>query len=377
MMNIRGPFSKVSFEPINLNSSDQVKNYLLSIGWKPTEWNYQKGKDGRILKIDGHLVRTSPKITEDSLESIEGDFGILYREYVKYSSRRKLIENFDDPDNKGLLSYVREDGTISAEAITLGTPTARYRHKVVVNIPRPGSFLGEEVRSLFTVPDGCILIGSDLSGIEARLMAHLSIIFDDPEFASILMTNPDIHTWTAEQIGNQIGSSISRNDAKSLRYALSYGAQKAKIATMLGIKPSVSEKIIEAFWNSQAGLKRAKEALEVALRKKGHIRGLDGRKLYLTAKHTLLNYYIQSAAAIIFKKWMILFDNLIEDAGFRFLIKQIIAYHDELQFKACPDVFNWAVQGLSYTCMQSGEHYNIKVPIECETKVGITWADTH
>ena len=377
MIKIYGPYSKITLEPINLNSHDQVKKYLLSIGWKPTEWNYKKGDDGRIIKIGGKPVKTSPKITEDSLEGLTGNFVELYREYCKLSHRRKLIENFDDPENKGLLSLVRTNGTIAAEGITVGTPTNRYIHKGIVNIPSVDAFLGQEMRSLFGVPEGWVLIGSDMKGIEARLMAHLSIVFGDPIFAHVLMTVDDIHSWTAREIGKQITQEITRKAAKGLRYAISYGAQVDKVATMLGISRKQAELIIEAFWNTQPGLKRAKEALESALKEKKWIRGLDGRRVYLTATHTLLNYYIQSAAAILFKRWMVIFNQMIEDAGLTKVVKQIIAYHDELQIQSCPDVVPSVLTILEESCLKSGEYYNIQVPIECDCKVGFTWADTH
>jgi len=60
--NVCGPFTRIVWEPMNLGSMTQVKEYLLSkTGWQPTEWNYRNGE------------RTSPKLTEDSFKSISGN----------------------------------------------------------------------------------------------------------------------------------------------------------------------------------------------------------------------------------------------------------------------------------------------------------------
>ena len=55
--------------------------------------------------------------------------------------------------------------------------------------------------------------GSDLSGIEARLLGHFTYSFDGGDMARELLAG-DIHTKTAVAMG------ISRNTAKTIRYAL-------------------------------------------------------------------------------------------------------------------------------------------------------------
>ena len=54
---VSGPFSRITWEPINLNSSDQVKDYFLKHGWIPIEYNYKKDS---LLK--NTLKETHPEI---------------------------------------------------------------------------------------------------------------------------------------------------------------------------------------------------------------------------------------------------------------------------------------------------------------------------
>lgn len=204
---ITGPFSKISFEPYNLNSPTQLKEFLYTLGWKPDEWNYNKETK----------ERTSPKITLSSLESIGiNDFGKWLQRYYVLKHRRGILSNPTDPENKGLLSYVDERGRISADAYTIATPTARMRHKPpCVNIPKAQWKIpyGPEIRSCFCVKHPYKMIGSDLSGIEARLIGHFTSFFDGGEMARELLAG-DIHTKNARLIGKD------RNTAKTFFYAL-------------------------------------------------------------------------------------------------------------------------------------------------------------
>ena len=202
-MNIRGPFTKIAFENINLDSSDQVKKYLLSVGWIPTEYNFSKTTG----------ERTSPKLTEDSFSSIKDDTGKLVSERSVLVHRRRLLQNIEDPENKGLISLIREDGRITAGAIICATPTARASHIGIVNIPRVSTALGKEIRELFYCLPPYVQLGLDLASIETRVLAHFTTSYDGGEYWNYINEVPDIHRATADILG------CDRNTAKTFRYA--------------------------------------------------------------------------------------------------------------------------------------------------------------
>jgi hypothetical protein len=119
---VKGSFSKVEFNPININSDVQVKNLLYSLGWVPDEWNSKRMPDGAFK-------RTSAKLSESSFGSLPQGLGQDVKLYYTLKHRRSSIQSITDPENKGALAKVRKrDGRVPAEAITCGTPTARYRH---------------------------------------------------------------------------------------------------------------------------------------------------------------------------------------------------------------------------------------------------------
>lgn len=122
-VNVRGMCQRITFERINLDSSKQIKDYLLSVGWIPTEYNINKETK----------IRTSPKLTEDSYSSIKDDTGKLVARRNILVHRRRTLENFKDPENKGILSFIRGDGRVPAQGIVCGTPTGRTKHTGAIN----------------------------------------------------------------------------------------------------------------------------------------------------------------------------------------------------------------------------------------------------
>lgn len=201
---VRGPCCRIEFKEIELGSSDQVKALLLSLGWKPTTYNFSK-KTGLI---------TSPQLTEDSYDSIPPGLGQKIAEYNTIKHRRNYLFNQED-DTKGALNNIRPDGRIPAEGMTCATNTARYRHSgVVCNVPRVKSKYGKEIRALFGVEKGKTMLGFDLAGIEARMLAHFCYKYPGGKEMADLILHGDFHQYNAD------AWDVSRDIAKNGLYAL-------------------------------------------------------------------------------------------------------------------------------------------------------------
>lgn len=215
-MNIKGPFTRINYDVINLNSDKQVKDYLLSQGWQPTQWNYKK--DGKRVLYDenGEKIKTSPKLTEDSFDSVEGDIPKLVARRSVLLHRRGTISNIKDPENKGWLSNIRADGRIEACAVPQACNTGRFRHSVVVNVPKasPKVPYGTEMRSLFKASPGYVMVGVDAKALEARTEAHNCYPFTGGEAYAHTLIDGDIHAANAAIFGTD------RDGAKAPKYAL-------------------------------------------------------------------------------------------------------------------------------------------------------------
>lgn len=360
---VAGPFCRIRIERINLNSHEQVKNYLLSQGWQPTQFN-------RVRKADGSWETTSPRLTEDSFDSIKGELGQLIAKRNLLVHRRRFIKNENKPEEMGILAAIRDNGTVPATGILCNTPTGRTTHRgAICNVPRLGTPYGKEIRELFHVKKGYKMLGADLKQIEARMTAHYASFFDDGAYWKLLQEVDDIHSYNAEIINSD------RDTAKSFQYAVYYGAKAAKVSSILGCSVHTAEGYLKRFWDATPGVRDLVKSLEQTYSMKGYIKGLDGRRLLVRAKYKLLNTLIQSGAAIIWKVWGIETNKNLSLRGI--YCKQIIAYHDEYEYRCSSSAVQQAIGIIQSAAANSGIHFNLTVPIEADVKVGQNWAEVH
>ena len=123
---VRGAYTKLEIVDSKMSQHAIVKDYLLSIGWKPTQWNFKKDKEGGLVRdASNKLVKKSPKLTEDSFGSIQGELGRKIAHYNTYVHRRRTFKNEKD-DTKGWINQLRK-GTdrIPAGAMAWSTSTGR------------------------------------------------------------------------------------------------------------------------------------------------------------------------------------------------------------------------------------------------------------
>ncbi|QDP53356.1 MAG: putative DNA polymerase [Prokaryotic dsDNA virus sp.] len=200
---VSGPFSRVTFRPVDLNSVDETKAYLLSEGWIPEKWNYKKDEKGKYVKDEqGNRIKTSAKMShDDPFEGINSGIGKLVAKRIQCRHRRSNIE--------GWIKHIREDGRISTPVSALAE-TGRCKHKVIVNVPGGDSFFGKQMRRCFVAKDGYKIVGTDSAGCQLRMLA--ARMGDDAYTHEIL--HGDMHT------ANQIAAGLkTRAQAKTFIYA--------------------------------------------------------------------------------------------------------------------------------------------------------------
>ena len=356
---VSAPFCKVSFQQINLNSHQQLKEFLYTQGWIPLSFT-EKG---------------SPQLTEDSYDSIKGELGQLIAKRAVLKHRAGMIFNVTKKGElKGLLNMVRADGRIEAGAETCGTNTGRMRHRGVVNIPSVGSIYGAEIRSLFTVPEGKILMGCDAAGLEARIMAHYLYSYPGGKEYAELLINGDIHQHNADIF------ETDRKGAKSPFYCLLYGGQVTKFAETLGCNQGKAKKLFDKFWAESKALAMFKKELTKPWKarggkKGGYLRGLDGRKLYARSEHSLVNLMFQSAGSIVVKTATLFLDKWARQQDIDSC--QVIHQHDEWQREAYLKDEETLTELMEKAFIKSGIYWKLNIPIVGEVKVGNNWRDTH
>ena len=266
------------------------------------------------------------------------------------------------------LKLVRNNRIHHHCSVATNTFRCAHRNPNLAQVPSDLNF-----RKLFTASPGLCMVGADLSGIELRMLAHYLARYDGGRYGDVLL-NGDIHQVNADKIG------ISRRLVKTVTYAFLYGAGDIKIGLSYDQQLSTQAakkkgaEIRQAYMDAIPGL----EELVTAVKSKaesGHINLCDGRRCAVDGSHKALNYLLQGSAGIVAKQWMIHTHNVISQCEIK--AHQLAFVHDELQFECPPDYSDTLSSALTISALTAGEHYDLRIPIEAEAKVGKTWADVH
>jgi hypothetical protein len=356
--------------PINLASDKQVKQYLLSIGWTPTEWNFKKGPNGKPIRDEwGDKIRTSPRITIDSMDSVVWEAGHedIGREIVRrlmVAHRRSML--------KGWLRDVRPDGRIEARALAMGTPTGRMTHRQVVNVPGKTKPMGLALRSCYGTVPGKTRVGIDLRSCQVFMLCHY---MPDEGYREAARTS-DPHVYVQE-----MGKLATRDLGKKLHYSVLFGAGKEKLSSDLGMSRTEAALVIKAFFKGIPELPKLLAKLEAEWKRNGGwIEGLDGRKVWVRAKHMLLNYLLQSGEAIVMKNFQ---NHLMNEVHYlqgwveSDPVELVTTMHDEAQFLVSPEKVDEFKQMAQHSIEFVNEKFDLQFPQAIDIKLGETWAQCH
>src|SRR5690606_27698447 len=214
-------------------------------------------------------------------------------------------------------------GSVNPNGAVTGRATHAYPNVAQVPAVRKGKKDGEtvilyggeggygwECRELFTVPDGWSLVGSDASGLELRCLAHFMARYDGGKYGKVLLEG-DIRSENQKAAGLH-----TRDNAKTFIYAFLYGAGDAKIGKIVKKGPADGKRLKAKFLAKTPALKRLIEAVRNAA-KRGYLIGLDGRQLHVRSAHAALNTLLQSAGALVCKKWLVMVEEELQARGLK------------------------------------------------------------
>lgn len=369
---VSGPYSRISFRPVDLNSGAETKDYLLSQGWEPLEWNYND---------DGE--RTSPKLSKDDpFDGINGKVGKLVAKRVQCRHRRSSIE--------GLVKLIRQDGRIASSVNTLAA-TGRATHRNIVNIPQAKSFYGKQMRKIFICKPGFVLVGTDSDACQVRMLCGR---MNDPVYTDNVLNGKkedgtDIHSVNMRAAG--LGN---RDDAKTFFYGFLFGAGDAKVGKIVKGTAARGKQLKADFLNGLPALKALLEGLTAEWRKtakskynqkfgrmeyyNGYITGLDGRPILVGSEHAILVYLLQSDEAIMMTA---AYNKFCKDMAKKYVWGEdygvVCWYHDEytaeVREEIAEDVKLIAEEAIAW----AGNYYKIPCPHLGQGKIGKDWYDIH
>lgn len=342
-------FYKENTVTFNPSSRQHIADRLIErYNWKPNEFT----DDGK------------PKLDETILEKLNYPEAKLLSEHFLLDKRIGQLAT-------GNQAWLKQEinNKIHGTCNTNSTVTARASHTNpnLGQVPSVSVPYGKQCRELFTVPKGKKLVGIDISGLEVRMLAHFMSKYDNGEYSKVVLEG-DIHTETQNLAGLD-----SRDLAKRFYYCFLYGGGVKKIALVTGKTVKEASKIKTRFLNNLPALSKLITNVQQAA-ERGYLIGLDKRQIKIRSAHAALNTLLQSGGAIVCKQWLVEFNKAIKNIPD---VQQVVWVHDEIQVeclsKDADTIGRLAVEAIKRT----GEHFQLRLPLTGEYKIGDNWSETH
>jgi len=337
---------KDKVEVFNPGSRQQIAERLQEkYGWEPSTTD--KG---------------NPKVDHEVLSNLDYPEA---KTLCKYFDLIKLMSQVSDWVGRAKVS---RDKRIHAYINTLGAVTGRMSSKEP-NIQQVHS--DPRARALFVPKSGWVLVGSDLKGLELRMLAHYLYPFDNGAYAKEVCEG-DIHTHNQKAMELE-----SRNTAKTAIYCFLYGGGDEKFAKTINSSTYKAKQTKNKLLSNIPGLKKLIENCRFDTLDKGYVKPFNWRPVYVRKEHAALNTLLQSSGAHIAKAWACVADQRLRMEIGQDKFNWVASVHDELQVECHPDVANKVGKILCESATTAGELLRSNCKIEAEFKVGNNWSETH
>jgi DNA polymerase I-like protein with 3'-5' exonuclease and polymerase domains len=361
-----GNYDRCEVDFINLNSSQQVADAFVRLGWKPTSFT----PSGKV------------KCDNKTIEGLASKYPLAGKiiEHNKYQGMLTKFFNVIEKHNK--------NGRVFGSLNQFQTRTRRLSSSEpnLQNIPARDE-RGATIRRMFVPPDGYDLVVGDLDRIELVVLAfYLQALTGATTYADAIRNGEDIHSINAEAWG------VERKKAKNGIFCFIYGGGRNKLAQTLGVSTKEASAILETMEERVPELFELRDIIEEELvRGKGVMYDFFGGSIVipeiLSDKHGVyasglrkgLNYVIQGTAGSLFKVLQLKADAELYKLGaytYHF-VRPALVVHDEYLLYVHRDHSKKIADLLTdvFTTndlLKTDEFY---VPVSAKFEVGSNWFD--
>ena len=238
------------FPDINLNSNQQLGNYLFN-----------------VLKLpDTH----NGSVDKTVLKELATDFAGVQK-LLDYRELTKLRSTYIEP----LPKLVWSDGFLHGQINQMGTKTGRLasNNPNLQNIP-------PAARKIFVAPEGKLYMSCDFSKMEIFIACELS---GDPNLYEALHSGADVYSVIASKSYNKPieecgDGTVYRKHAKTALLGCMYGALPFTIAKQIDGTVEEGKEILDSFFNGNPVLTAKIHECHRQVAEKGYVETLQGRK---------------------------------------------------------------------------------------------------
>ena len=325
----------------------------------------------------GKKTKTGYSTAVDVLESL-APISPVVAKILEYRQVAKVQSTYV----KGLIPQIAEDGKIHTRYVQDLTQTGRLS-SVEPNLQNIPVRLeeGRKIRKAFVPDADSVLLSSDYSQVELRVLAHVA---QDPNLIAAFEADADIHTATAMRVFNiEKAEDVTPNDrrsAKAVNFGISYGETEFGLAKRLGIPNKEAGVIISTYFERYPEVAHYIATTKRAARDKGYVSTMFNRRRKLPeinsrnfnirngAERQAINAPIQGSAGDILKVAMINLDREIDQQKLK--TKILLQVHDEIILNVPNDEVE-TVKKLVRDTMENA--VELSVPLKVDENLGETW----
>ena len=257
-------------------------------------------------------------------------------EYRKYT---KLYSTYAE----GLKKYIMPDGrihTVFSQMITQTGRLSSYDPNLQnISIRDDES---REIRKAFKPSEGNVLMSSDYSQVELRVLSSLA---DEEKMIEAFNSGIDIHTKTAMDVfglKKEEVSDLVRRHAKAVNFGVVYGISDFGLANQTQLSFKDARKFIDDYFVTYPNIKRYLDAQVEFCKQNGYVRTMMNRRRYINeindrnymmrefGKRAAMNATIQGSAADLIKVAMVKAAERLKAE--KMSSRLILQVHDELIF---------------------------------------------
>lgn len=274
----------------NINSGKQLEEVLKGLGYgrlirykEPTPKMLEKG-----------ILEGNPSFDKVEMERLENEGVPLISKIQKYKSSLKLLNTF------ALKLYEMRDFDyfVHCNFNTIEAKTGRYSisSPSMQNMPRRKD---DRVRGAFIAPEDYALYDFDFRAQESLILAHYSRA---EYLLDMVRQGHDIHKATASLVFSKSVDQVTpeeRSDAKSVGFAITYGAGAGKVANMTHKSVAEAKYIIRTYMKNIPEVDIFIATANKVAKERGRIKTVLGRPVNTEKgrEYACVNHIIQGSAA--------------------------------------------------------------------------------
>ena len=348
----------------NINSSKQLLEVLDRMGYGHMV-KFRPPTDAMLAK---GITQGNPKFDKVEMERLENEGVPLIEKIQQFRKAEKLLNTF------ALKLYEMRDfdARVHCNFNTIEAKTGRFSISApsMQNMPRRKD---DRVRGAFIAPENYTLYDFDFKSQESIVLAHYSRA---EYLLDMVRKGKDIHKATASMVFDVPVDEVTaeqRQDAKSVGFAVTYGAGAPKVAAMTHKSLAEARYIIATYMRRIPEVDTFIKTANKVAKERGRIKTILGRQVYTERgrEYACVNYVIQGSSADSTKTRMVDIYKFLRANNYRtYMILQV---HDSLLQCVANDE---AEKLLGYLRWLQTERELFRVPVTVDVaKCYPTWKD--